>query len=189
MFLYSPQMVILARRVAKAFDIMNASTLGKFPAGAPAEAPAMAHHGAAAPFPAHSEPQHGAASPSEGLIGLPSSQDILSTIQSQLKSYYDAAGIAGAPAPSMGPGLGPAGITGDTWRLLALNMAASVVPQIPRIQVCDLLRISAENLRACCVMKLWICVILGFLLVCPELLKQGLCSLQPLSFSFVRHPH
>lgn len=130
LFLYSPQMTIITRRIAKAFEIMNDEARATTPAGAPAGAPSGAPHGNSAPFPSHAS----APAPSDSLSFIaPYAQQVLDSLQKELKNAYNTAaapGFAAAPAP-----VGAAGIPGDAWSLMALNMAASVLPQIPRIQV------------------------------------------------------
>eukprot|EP00884_Botryococcus_braunii_P019782 jgi/Botrbrau1/6488/Bobra.0034s0061.1 len=126
MFLYSPQMTIIARRIAKAFDLMNQQAMSPF--GAPAGAPAAAPHGVSAPSQAHAS----APAPTDGMqLMMPYAQQVLDSLQKELKAVYDSSSPGTAPASAPA---GSSGVTPDAWRLLATNMAASVLPQIPRFQ-------------------------------------------------------
>lgn len=134
---YSPEFITTARRIARAFELINiadvASALGA-PAAAPGQYPHSAEFGAPAPAGGLSRDASVTQPGEDDILTVePNAEQILAEIKEKAEKAKSKSSVAGAPSPAAAPG--PFGLDNSAWTTLVLNLATQLLPQVPRIQV------------------------------------------------------
>lgn len=131
---YSPEFITTARRLARAFELINVGDITSI-FGAPAAAPGHQAHAAmfGAPAPAGATSQDAPVTqPTDAILTVtPDAEQMLAEMKKNAAKAQASAPAAGAPSPSAGP----FGLDGTAWTTVVLNLASQLLPQVPRIQV------------------------------------------------------